>query len=80
MSFNGAGKFRPQSLSCHQVVGIYGPTGDRVVDVGGDISRWIQEQPIHLWKPEYARDIPVFCDRYTIADELYTLLLLKWAN
>lgn len=83
MSFNGAGKFRPQSLSYHQVVGIYGPTGDRVIDVGADISKWILAQPIHLWKFSYDDTLdkpPAFCDRYVISDELYTLLLLKWAN
>lgn len=79
MSFAGAGKLRHPSLSFCEVVGTYGPTGNRVIDVGGDISKWIHEQPVHLWKSEYDRSSPVFCDRYVIADELYTLLLLRWS-
>ena len=83
MSVNGAHLLRPIPRSYYEVVGIYGPTGDRLIDVGADIAQWIQVQPIHLWKFSYDDTLgkpPAFCDRYVISDDLYTLLLLKWAH
>ena len=79
MSFNGAGKFMPMPEKYFEVVGTYGPTGHRVVDVSMEISAWILQQPGHQWKPVDDRHSPVFCERYAVSDELYTLLLLRCA-
>lgn len=81
MSVNGASRLKPVLSTYHQVIGSYGPTGDRVLYVGSDISKWIEEQPAHLWKNEYLKGgISSFRDCYIIADELYTLMLLRWAD
>ena len=45
-----------------------------MVEVNLQVSAWIREQPIHLWK-----DITTsYRDRYVIADDLYTALALRW--
>ena len=80
MSFNGAARFMPMPENYLEVVGTYGPTGYRVVDVSIEISAWILQQPCYQWKPVDDRYGPVFCDRYAVSDELYTLLVLRWAH
>jgi len=54
------------------------PDGYLIIDViDTSIQKWIKDQPIHLWKdiesPNYAYD------RYFIAEELCTVLILKWS-
>ena len=54
------------------------PDGYLVMDVmNGRVSTWLENQPIHLWKeiesPSYG------FDRYFVAEELCTLITLKWA-
>ena len=55
------------------------PEGYVTVDVVGEVARWIEDQAIHLWK---FGDVPAYnsmMDRYTISDELYTMMALKWS-
>lgn len=54
------------------------PDGYVTIDVITDISIWIEKQPIHMWK--YG-DVPAYSghmDRFTISEELYTWLVVKW--
>ncbi len=55
------------------------PTGYVTVDVITNIGQWIEQHPISMWKPG---DVPAYngmMDRYTISEELYTLLVLRWS-
>lgn len=54
------------------------PKGYLVVDALGEVGRWIEQQPIHMWK--YG-DVPAYSgamDRWIISEQLYTLMALKW--
>ena len=72
-------KFRLVSKNEYSVNETYNiPNGYLVMDVmNGRISTWLENQPIHLWKeiesPSYG------FDRYFVAEELCTLIVLKWA-
>jgi hypothetical protein len=78
VSFSDAYYLRPRSPTYFKLEGMYGPTNNRVIEVGKDISNWIREQPGDWWTPR--RDLGgLYHDSYIIADELYTLLLLRWA-
>lgn len=55
------------------------PAGYVTVDVITEISQWIEQHPLSMWKPG---DVPAYnpmMDRFTISEELYTLMALKWA-
>ena len=55
------------------------PDGYVTVDVMGEVARWIEEQAIHMWK---FGDVPAYSfgmERYTISEELYTMMALKWS-
>lgn len=73
------GKFRLVSKDEYSVNETYNiPDGYLVMDVmNGRVSTWLENQPIHLWKeiesPSYG------FDRYFVAEELCTLIVLKWA-
>jgi hypothetical protein len=54
------------------------PKGYLTVDVDFEISKWIEEQPLYMWKHG---DVPAYAankDRYTISEELYTWLTVRW--
>lgn len=55
------------------------PDGYVIVDALGEIGRWIEQQPVHMWK--YG-DVPAYSgamDRWIISEQLYTLMALKWS-
>lgn len=55
------------------------PEGHLTVDVDFEVSRWIQEQPIYMWK---FGDVPAYSgarDRFTISKQLYSWMALKWS-
>ena len=59
------------------------PDGYVVVDANKEISVWIEEQALHMWKHgELSKlDIlrPGLYDRYIISEELLTWLTLRWS-
>lgn len=55
------------------------PEGYLTVDVLGEVALWIEEQPIYMWKHG---DIPAYAfgrERYTVSEQLYTWMRLKWS-
>ena len=54
------------------------PRGYITIEANMEISRWIESQPLYMWRqgdvPAY---IPLY-DRFMISEELFTLLALKW--
>lgn len=55
------------------------PEGYLTVDVDFEVSLWIQDQPAYMWK---FGEIPAYSgsrDRFTISDQLYTWMTLKWS-
>ena len=55
------------------------PKGYLTIEANFEISRWITEQPPHMWKHG---DVPAYVsvkDRFTISEQLYTLLALRWS-
>lgn len=56
------------------------PDGYVVVDANREISAWIEEQALHMWKhAELQQLTPGLYDRYIISEELLTWLALRWA-
>ena len=56
------------------------PEGHLTVDVDWEVAKWIESQPIHMWK--YG-DVPAYSasrERYTISEQLYTWLTLRWSK
>lgn len=55
------------------------PDGYITVDVGYEVARWLNDQPIHMWK---FCDVPAYSmsmERYTVSEQLYTMMALKWS-
>ena len=55
------------------------PEGYLTIEVDLEISKWIEENPIHMWK---FGDVPAYSpnrNRYTISSELYSWLILRWS-
>ena len=55
------------------------PAGHLTVDVDWEVSQWIQQQPIHMWK---FGDVPAYSgarDRFTVSEQLYTWMTLRWS-
>ena len=55
------------------------PKGYLTVDVVGEVAMWIEEQAIHMWKHG---DIPAYAfgmERYTVSEQLYTMIALRWS-
>lgn len=55
------------------------PKGYLTVDVVGEVALWLEEQPIHLWKHG---DVPAYSfgmERYTVSEELLTMLMLRFS-
>ena len=55
------------------------PEGYLTVDVAGEVAMWLEEQPIHMWKHG---DVPAYAfgmERYTVSEQLYTWMALKWS-
>ena len=55
------------------------PAGHMTVDVDWEVSQWIQQQPIHMWK---FGDVPAYSgarDRFTVSEQLYTWMTLKFS-
>jgi hypothetical protein len=56
------------------------PDGYVVVDADREISAWIEEQALHMWKHGELKQLaPGFHDRYIISEELLTWLTLRWS-
>jgi hypothetical protein len=53
------------------------PTGYCLVRVNGQVAAWIEKQAIHLWKP--SDDVITSDYDYCIANELHTIMTLKWS-
>ena len=55
------------------------PEGYLTVDVAGEVAMWIEEQAIHMWKHG---DVPAYAfgmERYTVSEQLYTMMALRWS-
>ena len=54
------------------------PEGHLVIDANYEISAWIQDQPIHMWKwhDDCASERNKF--RFYISEKLYTLLAMRF--
>lgn len=55
------------------------PQGYITIEANMEIGRWIESQPLYMWKHG---DIPAyvpFNDRFIISEQLYTLLILRWS-
>lgn len=55
------------------------PDGYLTVDVNWEVARWLNNQPIDMWK---LCDVPAYSmsmERYTISEKLYTMMALKWS-
>lgn len=56
------------------------PAGHVVVDATRAVGKWIEEQPIHMWKFDtIPADQALMMDRYVMSERLYTLLVLRWS-
>lgn len=56
------------------------PKGYLTVDVTIEVSQWIEQQPLYMWKHG---DVPAYSgamDRYTISEQLYAWLALRWQD
>lgn len=54
---------------------IKAPAGHVLVDVDWAVALWIEEQPIHMWKPMDDRSSTY----YIISEELYTWMAVRWS-
>lgn len=55
------------------------PQGYITIEANMEIGRWIESQPLYMWKHG---DIPAYVpirDRFIISEKLYTLLVLRWS-
>ena len=55
------------------------PAGHMTVDVDWEVSEWIQQQPVYMWK---FGDVPAYSgarDRFTVSEQLYTWMTLKFS-
>lgn len=55
------------------------PAGHMTIDVDWEVSEWIQQQPIHMWK---FGDVAAYSgtrDRFTVSEQLYTWMTLKFS-
>lgn len=55
------------------------PDGHMVIEANFEVSSWIQNQPVYMWKWHDDWAAPTGRDRFYISEKLYTLLSLKWA-
>ena len=56
------------------------PDGYVVIDANREISAWIEEQALYMWKhAELQQLTPGFYDRYIISEELLSWLTLRWS-
>lgn len=56
------------------------PKGYVVVDVNREVSAWIEEQALCMWKHGELKTVMAgFYDRYIISEELLSWLILRWA-
>ena len=53
------------------------PDGYVVIDADREISAWIEEQALHMWK--HGNLSSIFHDRYIISEELLVWLTLRWS-
>lgn len=54
------------------------PDGYLVVNANREVSIWIEEQPLHMWKHGELTNSSVFYDRYIISEQLFTWLKMRW--
>lgn len=55
------------------------PNGYIKIDVRKEISDWIEQQPIYMWKHGEPGVMVGFYNRYIISEELLSWLILRWA-
>jgi hypothetical protein len=55
------------------------PSGYLKIDVRKEISDWIEQQPIHMWKLGEPGVMLGFYNRYIITEELFTWITLRWS-
>ena len=56
------------------------PDGYVVIDVNREVSYWIEQQAIYMWKHGELKAISsAFWDRYIISEELLTWLSVRWS-
>lgn len=70
-------KYDPMKFERIQINGLEIPDGYCAVQVTLVVAMWIEEQPIDQWKP--INDVGGWRYAYTISNELYTAMALKWA-
>jgi hypothetical protein len=51
-----------------------------VVSVNSDIADWIEQQPIHMWKPAECLEAGWTGYEYVISNKLYSWLTLRWSS
>ena len=54
------------------------PKGYLTIDVKKEISDWIEQQPLHMWKHGEPGVMLGYYSRYIISEELLTWLTLRW--
>jgi hypothetical protein len=90
MTGNVGGVFtlRPKMLPKYRVIDSFTlmpPNGYLVVEVNFEVARWIEEQPLYMWKPVdgeptvLVQPTPVMVECFYISDDLYTWMTLRWA-
>ena len=59
------------------------PDGYVVIDANREISTWIEEQALYMWKHGELQTLDIlrrgFYDRYIISEELLSWLTLRWS-
>jgi len=55
------------------------PTGYVVINANREVSVWIEEQPVHMWKHGNIKNVSGFWDRYIVSEKLITWIKLKWS-
>ena len=70
------------SRPSHQIVtntAFVPPHDHCVVSVVSDIADWIEQQPIHMWKPAECLEAGWTGYEYVISSKLYIWMVLRWS-
>lgn len=51
-----------------------------VVSVNSGVADWIEQQPIHMWKPAECLEAGWTGYEYVISNKLYSWLTLRWSS
>lgn len=55
------------------------PAGHVTIEVSPNVARWVEQQPLSMWKFEDTPTNSVMMNRYIVSEKLYTLLAVKWS-